>query len=33
VINQWSGDMSKVVRYYENQSAKTFLPIAQRCRG
>jgi hypothetical protein len=33
VINQWSGDMSKVVRYYENQSAKTFFPIAQRCRG
>ncbi len=33
VINQWSVDMSKVVRYYENQSAKTFFPIAQRCRG
>jgi hypothetical protein len=31
-MNKWSGDMSAVVRYYENQSAKTFLPIAQKCR-
>jgi len=33
VINQWAVDMTRVVRYYENSSAKTFLPIAQKCRG
>jgi hypothetical protein len=32
-VNKWSGDMSAVVRYYENHSAKTFFPIAQKCRG
>jgi hypothetical protein len=31
-MNQWSGDMSRVVRYYENEAAKTFLPIARKCR-
>lgn len=31
-MNQWSGDMSAAVRYSENEAARTFLPIAQKCR-
>jgi len=31
-MNEWSRDMSVMVRSSENQAAKTFLPIAQRCR-
>jgi hypothetical protein len=31
-MNEWGGDMSAYVRASENLAAKTFLPIAQKCR-
>ena len=31
-IDQWAGEIQTFVRSGENQAAKVFLPIAQRCR-
>ena len=32
-VNEWSAGITAEIRQNENQAAKTFLPIAQKCRG
>ena len=31
-MREWAGNMNRAVAYSENQAAKVFLPIAQRCK-